>query len=57
MDVELKECAWCGMPLEVKSIWKAFVYDGSGTRHAYDALNATCMMGHWYGGPLEDVRA
>jgi hypothetical protein len=43
------------MPMEEESRWVSRVFDDAGQRHEFLSVTARCLMGHWYGGPLQDV--
>ena len=55
---ELLDCAWCGLPLEAVGTW-TYVHPATSTgpeRIEIEMVSARCLDGHWYGGPLDDVR-
>lgn len=58
MDTELKDCAWCGLPMELVSVYDSPVPKLLGSplpRQIVVTAQAKCLSGHWYGGPLEDL--
>ena len=57
----LRDCAWCGLPMEFVREYTTrlpavvdgrLLLSGGGTMAM---VQATCLGGHWYGGPRADV--
>lgn len=56
---DVRECAWCGMPVDVISVYEqrrpAQMQDDGTVVGSISVTQATaiCLNGHYYGGPLE----
>ncbi len=54
--LELKDCAWCGMPMEAVSTWLLVRRERpDGMEFETEMVSARCLGGHWYGGPVNTV--
>lgn len=58
----LKDCAWCGLPMEARYYWQVQLYElseqgevGPPVDEATEMVQTACLGGHYYGGPLADV--
>lgn len=55
----MKDCAWCGMPMEEINRWEKRQYvlfnDGTSDFKRTEHLVARCLNDHWYGGPAEEL--
>lgn len=59
--MNLSDCKYCGLPLEIKTEWeqvnRAMNNKGQIIQEIITSMaTATCLNGHWYGGPLEDIQ-